>query len=161
MRQEQIAEQRLVVARLLQLQHARSIEPLDFQIERLVNRLRAEASIRPAEHAHAAGQKVAQLHEANRHHAVEPGIRRALLQAGVAMGRIALAQLGLQLQQFGALFALDGRKRQRAHSIGGSIRHALGGDAVFLHAQFDALLELFTSLYAKCFDGRIVHSAPV
>ena len=75
------------------------------------------------------------------------------------MGRIALAQLGLQLQQFGALFALDGRKRQRAHSIGGSIRHVLGGDAVFSHAQLDALLKLFASLYAKCFDGRIVHGA--
>ncbi len=152
LRQKQIAEQLIIVACLLQLQHATRIEALDRQIERLAHGLRSKAAIGVAEHAHAAWQIIAQLHEANGNHTVEPCIGHPFAQAIMAKSRIAFTQASLQLQQCRALLALNGRKRQVAHNVCIRGRRVFGHNAVFLHAQLNALLKHLASLTAKRFD---------
>ena len=136
--QEQVAEQRPVLAGLLEFGDARRVRALDLHVERLVHRLAAQlpGAVRggAGKHAHAGGQEVVDLHVAHGGDAVEPGVGRAVAQ-------VLKALLGAGAQQGVAPLGLLRGQGAPAHRRGAGGLGALG-HAVEPHAGLDAGDEL-------------------
>lgn len=151
--QEQVAEQRPVLAGLLELGDASRVGALDLHVERLVRGLAAQLPAAvgrgAGEHAHAAGQEVVDLHVAHGGDAVEPGVGRAVAQAGEAL-------LCAGAQQGVAPLGLLRGEGAPAHRRGAGRLGALG-HAVEPHAGLDAGDELVAGPDAVVLDGGIVH----
>ena len=77
------------MARPLELGHARGVDALDLEVERLVHGLAAQlpgaVRGRAGEHAHTGGQEVAHLHVAHGGDAVEPGVGGTVAQVPGAL----------------------------------------------------------------------------
>lgn len=153
--QEQVAEQRPVLAGLLELGYAGRVGALDLHVERLVHDLAAQLPgavlCGAGEHAHAGGQEVVDLHVAHGGDAVEPGV-------GGAVAQVLQALLGRRAQQGVApLGLLRGQgapaHRRRAGGLG-----ALG-HAVEPHAGLDAGDEIVAGPDAVVLDGGVVHGS--
>ena len=145
------AEERLVGARRLELQHLRAVEPRQVERGGLRERLRAGTALRVAEDAGAAGQEVVRLHVADGHQAVEPE-RRHLLHEGV------LSRLAHAAQQRGALGALrlgDGAAGHLDELVcGGGV---VAEEPVALGAQDHALAQRRAGPDGELLDGGGVH----
>ena len=151
--QEQVAEERPVLAGLLELGDAHRVRPLDLHVERLVRGLAAQlpgaVRRRAGEHAHAGGQEVVDLHVAHGGDAVEPGVGGAVAQVGEAL-------LGPCAQQGVAPLGLLRGQGAPAHRRRAGGLCALG-HAVEPHAGLDAGDELVAGPDAVVLDGGIVH----
>ena len=74
MGKEQIAERFLIIARVNQLSHARTVDALYVHLQRLGKRLRLEGAVVAGKETRVRRETVVYLHEADGHDAVEPGV---------------------------------------------------------------------------------------
>ena len=150
---EQILEQRLVVALFLAGIDLLHIQAVQLQVDRLGENLGLKGVLLIGEHAHAGGQVAVDLHKAQGNEAVEPGIGHFLHDLLIAV----LARLLNAGDEALTLGLLGGGEQAAVHMVGADVAVVLFGDAVLLRLLGHAGNQLAARPDGKLLDGVLVH----